>query len=178
MVYVFWMRIFIALFFVGLGVRAELFEGVTEDYCDSQWYDCSEASADIVKNYRAGQGVELNGDELLYAGSCYMVSRHYHKDHAHHGYFYFRKNAGAVDFFGLLSFFSEENPYENLTLEDARQLNPKASQYQIKISQSEWRVDTNIEPPWQYFMRELNSKLYVVGFWGYDDSINCEFTKK
>lgn len=136
--YVFWMRIFIALFFVALGVRAELFEGVADDYCDPQWYDCSDASLDIVKNYRAGKAAVLNGDESLYVGSCYMVSRHYHNDNAHYGYFYFRKNSGGLDFFGLFSFFNEENPYANMTLEDSRQLNPKASEYQMKISQTEW----------------------------------------
>ena len=24
---------------------------------------------------------------------------------------------------------------------------------------------SGIDSPWQYFMRELNSKLYVVGYW-------------
>lgn len=172
------MRIFVSLFLVALGVRAEVFEGVSDDYCDPQWYDCSVASLEIVKNYRAGTAAALNGDEALYAGSCYMVSRHYRNDHAHHGYFYFRKNSGAVDFFGLFSFFSKENPYAGMTVEDARSLNPKASEYQMKISQTEWRVDTSIDPPWQYFMREYNSQLFVVGYWGYDDSINCVFDKK
>lgn len=117
------MRTFIALFFVALfvslGARAEMFEGVSDDYCDPQWYDCSDASIKIVNNYRAGKVVEFNGDEAFYAGSCFMVSRHYHNDRAHHGYFYFRKNTGGLDFFGLFSFFSEENPYANMTLEDA-----------------------------------------------------------
>ena len=55
------MRMFIALFFVALGVRAEMFEGVTDDYCDPQWYDCSDASIRIVNNYRGGKVVEFTG---------------------------------------------------------------------------------------------------------------------
>ena len=172
------MRIFIALFFLGLGARAEMFEGVADDYCDPQYYDCSQASLDILKNYFAAKTPVLIGEESLYAGSCFMVSASYDKDHEHHAYLYFRKNADRLDFFGMFSFFAEENPYSNMTIQDARQLNPKASEYQVKISQMQWRVDTNVEPPWQYFMRESDAKLYIVGFWGYNDSITCELDKK
>ena len=164
--------------FFSIFAQAELLDEVFSDYCSPEYYDCSQASQDIVKNYFAAGAPVASLDETLYAGSCYMVSSSYNKDHEHFGYLYFRQREGKLDFFGAFSYFFEENPYLNMTIAEARALNPDNSQYQILEIAEHWRVDTNIDPPWQYFMRESNSKLYVIGFWGIDDSITCELIKK
>lgn len=172
------MRNLLLLLFFSVCAKAEVFEKVPDEYCSPEYYDCSEFSTDVFKNYSSAQAPALNTEESLYVGSCHMVSANYDKDHEHHGYFYFRKAADKIDFFGQFSFFSEENPYLNLTLEEVRNLNGAPSDYHVAESLSEWRVDTNLDPPWQYFMRESDSKLLVVGFWGYNDSITCSLEKK
>lgn len=172
------MKILIIGLFFSVGVRAEMFEAVPEEYCDQAYYDCSQVSVDTFKSYLAANAPALNAEESLYVGSCHMVSESYNKDHEHYAYLYFRKQQDKVGFFGMFSFFSEETPYADMTLEQARQLNAENSNYNVRASATEWRVDTNVEPPWQYFMREAGRQLYVVGFWGYDDSITCVLEKK
>ncbi len=173
------------LLFIGLcfslsslqNARADMFDQVPEEYCSPEYYDCSAFSLKILGNYNSGHTPLLNAEEALYSGSCYMVSSTYNKDHEHFAYLYFRKNNEKIDFFGAFSFFYEENPYKKMSLEEARLLNSEPSKYQVTSSATEWRVDTNIDPPWQYFIRETELKLYVIGFWGYNDSLTCEFEK-
>ena len=168
----------LAFIFLGSRVYADLLKEVPEYYCSDQYYECGDTTKSIVADYFKATSPVAPNAESLFVGSCYMVSESYNKNHEHYGYVYFRPQADGLGFFGGFSFFYESNPYADLNVEDASRLNSQDSKYVIVFHEQHWQTDTSQDPPWQYFFRERNGHLLLVGFWGLNDSIVCDLTRK
>lgn len=151
---------------------------VAEDYCNPDYYECTPYQRDLVKDFlKLGTKPAVTGSEVLYQGSCYMVSAMYAPDHAHHGYIYLRQQSNGVGFYGQFSFFEPENPYSKMTLEQARQEYPDDSKYILEERAREWFIDIDSQRMWRYFIRQVApGKWILIGHWGLNDSLICEMT--
>ena len=169
--------LFICLMLFSFSSRAELLQEVPDYYCSDEFYNCGNETKAIVSEYFAANQVISSSEESLYVGSCYMVSENYHNDKEHYGYLYFRPQNDGVGFFGSFAYFYESNPFSDLTVEKAGGLNPKNSDYLVQFKNSHAQIDTNIDPPWQYFIREMQGSIKVIGYWGLNDSIVCRMNR-
>lgn len=151
-----------------------------ESFCSPLYYDCTEKQLQIVEKFRnVGYSPELPIEAGVYAGSCYALGQGYDPAHEHHGFIYIRNEGPHFTFNGQFSFFAEQNPYSNITLEEAHREYPVASPYVLEKRVQDWfvMIDTNIN--WHYFIRETApQQMTLIGLWGPSRSILCEFTTK
>jgi hypothetical protein len=144
--------------------------------CDPQYYNCTQIQRDLVKRFQdEGSSPELPTTDALYQGGCYMVSSTYAPETKHYGYIYLRNENGKVGFNGSFGFFYPENPYEKMTVKDARAKHAETSHNFVSKRTQDWFVDIDSSKAWAYFIRRINAEqLIMIGQWGTQQEIICE----
>lgn len=169
---------YVALVFFMKTAAAEVLNQVPDTYCDPEWYNCADPAKQITSNYWLAGTPDLTADQNLYSGACYMVNSSLAPDHQHWGYVYLSKLNGVFHFFGEFSFFDEVDPNADLTYEKAESNSIGQTMYDVFIAENAGQSVMFPEIPWQYFFRQAGEHLYVIGFWGINDSITCDLTVK
>lgn len=158
---------------------AELLNEVPADFCDPSAYACSSHSKQTTADYFSGHAPSMKSDEVLFVGSCYILGEGYNPEQEQFAYVYLRKNNSKIDFYAAFSFFYETNPYENMTLLDARERNTNPAEEQILDLNNHWVANLDRDPPWQHFIRESdNGNFSMIGFWAAKISVTCQLRQK
>lgn len=149
---------------------------IDPDLCSPSFYTCTPHQQDLVHAFQTqGAAPAFTADEMLYQGSCFIVSPTYAPDHEHYGYIYLRKEGASYGFHGLFSFFEPQNPYTAWTTADAAKNNPESSPYVIEPRSNEWLTAIDLGHQWYYLVRAIaTDKVVVIGQWGASDVIICE----
>lgn len=143
---------------------------------------CSPNQDKMYKEFQSCSGYdpELNTGRI-YTGSCYHSSRIYSNKNEHHGAMYFNLVNNEPRFGGSFSFFSPENPYANLTNEQA------ASKFSSSINKKNHTLDLSYEGYghifWdgelpentiEYWFKTCGDKVYMQGAWGPQHQFICK----
>jgi hypothetical protein len=82
---------------------------------------CTDAMRAVVTDYENASTFWAPEDlPQVASGSCYHIHANLDPNHEHHGMFLFDVFDGQPGFNGVFSFFAETNPYEGITVEQAR----------------------------------------------------------
>ncbi|MBC7741394.1 MAG: hypothetical protein H7061_04300 [Bdellovibrionaceae bacterium] len=82
-------------------------------FCETE--NCTEAMKDISQHYKAGQINFIKQPLRSYSGNCFHLNPDYDAEHTHHGAFAFKTQGETTTTNGVFSFFSETDPYQNMS---------------------------------------------------------------
>lgn len=140
---------------------------------------CSAPQHAIAEEFNRGVGPQLPALPLLVSGSCYHYGP-YDPEHAHHAYIFLDGKGEQAFMSGLFSFFAPENPYANLTVEEAR---ARAGDFYTDHNRVSLGADTAFidynptDPtnPWLYWMRmnAAGDEMLLLAQWGIHQRVFC-----
>lgn len=81
---------------------------------------CTKKMLAISKAYEKGNAGFQNNELSSFSGGCYHLSDLYDPEHEHHGAFVFEKSGADLLTTGIFSFFSESDPYAQMTSVELR----------------------------------------------------------
>lgn len=173
---------FVVFMMCGLGISTNAFAQnqsptVPNGLCSNPTQKCTARQLDILKQFdSATQAPALPVQHSLYQGSCFMISSTYGAEQEHFGFIYVRSQPdGTWDHNGQFGFFYPQNPYKQMTAEQAAAKFPTASKYKVDARSTDWLVEIDTKNNWRYFARQTDEgKLILIGQWGIYDAILCE----
>lgn len=140
---------------------------------------CSASQRAIAADFDAGHGPQLPALPLLVSGSCYHYGP-YDPEHAHHAYVFLDAKNERAYMSGLFSFFAPENPYADLTVEQAR---ARAGDFYTDHNHVVLGADTAFidynptDPtnPWLYWMRmnAAGDEMLLIAQWSIHQRVFC-----
>jgi hypothetical protein len=151
---------------------------VPASFCSPMDDRCSAQARAITRSYFSGSMPRAEVDEMLFVGSCYFLNQNYDPAHEHYGYVYLQRKNGRYMFDATFSFYYQTNPYEDMTIEQARARAPADTKQWIVEANNHWRADLEVDPPWQHFLRQNSSgSIDMIGLWGIDAAMTCRLRK-
>ncbi len=141
---------------------------------------CGEKAVEIAAEFDAAGGIGAEEAPFLASGDCYHETVELSNRVTHHGYALIDSKEGAYYHGGTFSFFFPKNPFENLTIEDARRSSPNLylPNHQLDIQPGYSYSEMNPKDPTSprtYWMKRSENVLYLLGHWGRGHRVYCRF---
>lgn len=118
---------------------------------------------------------------LVASGECFHLASYLNPDTIHFGVMLIDRNDSGLRMGGSFGFFYPENPYKDLTLEQARDrfLNDGGHQVEIFPDYLFANLYPNNPPEkqWKYWYRKSKDSYFVKTDWGTDHTVICEMKK-
>lgn len=146
--------------------------------CDSG--DCGPAQTKILNNFLKASLVKIKS-EKVYSGECYHLSETTDTNKIQYGVAYFVPQGKDLYWDGVFSFFYETNPFKDLTIKGAQEKFGKVTDNEVnKFTKLRDYLFINYgdeEHFTRYWMRtnKDQSQLYILGYWGIDHRILCQY---
>jgi hypothetical protein len=136
----------------------------------------------VLEEFQAAGTIETGALPAVFSGDCYHLTREYDPNHAHHGFTLLEEKDGGFYMGGLFSFFAKENPYANLTVEEAREMSPRRfdDAHHLSVTNELAYADMNREhpeTPWKYWLKQNGGNLLLLAQWGHYHQVYCRFSK-
>lgn len=148
--------------------------------CDSG--DCSVKQLQILKKFEKATSAKINSQNV-YSGECYHLSASNDANQVQYGMAYIVPKNGDLFWDGQFSFFYENNPYKDLSAATAREKFGNIEENEknkFSILKDYLFINYGDEENFtRYWMRTNSdqSHLFVLGYWGIDHRVLCDFSK-
>ncbi len=129
--------------------------------------NCTPKMRKISRKFAAGRNDFINNSIVGFSGTCFHIHPDYHSNHSHHGAFVFENENDQLLGNGVFSFFSTQDPYENMNSIELRELLTQSSPLTV-ITVTEKNVElayASEQSDIRYYFRtsEDFKELYVIG---------------
>lgn len=145
----------------------------TPDLCAGAY--CSPAMNEMMQGFSAAG--EVDRRPFVASGICYHGSDDLDPGRAHHGVLLIDQKEGEYFLGGSFGFFYDEDPYQEWTVETAREKlgDIYLPNHHLLFETDFAFADMNPEktPLWKYWLRQSGRALFVLGYWSEDHRLLC-----
>ncbi len=153
--------------------------------CDENSF-CTQPMIEIVSGFKNGGSQFTERPLSGFSGGCYYISSLYNSGHQHHGAFIFDRTQSGLFAAGEFSFFTAEDPYQNMNSVELKNWFIKNKSNFTKAIATDKQVELQYmgnQYDLHYWFRSNaeKNKLYVLGqqfSGGQSDSVFCEMSAR
>lgn len=143
---------------------------------------CTAPMANIAEEFGAGGAPTPATLPLVASGECYHLAPWYNGETTHYGYLFLDQKDGNVFMSGSFGFFYPENPYGQISVDEARTRAPGMydAGKELELGADYAFVDWNKQDPtqpWRYWVKQSGSRLLLVSDWGNRQRVFCRLEK-
>lgn len=151
-------------------------EGLPTNVCHEPF--CGPTQQGIWNRFQDGTGLDLILVPSVYSGTCYHNSPAYDPDAPQFGGVLIDELEGHVVFDGRFSFYQQQHPYAQLSVDTARERFPDARELALFDSFAYAEASSSLKP-FRYWLRQEadTGGLLLVGYFGYSHTILCALNR-
>ena len=158
--------------FLLTAVSAGNAEGLPANVCHEPF--CGPAQQEYWNRFQKGTALDLILVPSVYSGTCYHNSPSYDPDVPQFGGILIDKLKGHVVFDGRFSFYKQQHPYDQLSVDAARRRFPDPRHLALFDSFAYAEAVDSLKP-FRYWLRQdpATGGLLLVGYFGYSHTMLC-----
>lgn len=165
---------------LGETAGAALEAGLPTSVCAEDF--CGPSQEEIWNRFRSFSGIDHERSPGLYSGVCFHNTPHLNGSRAHYGAILIDEARGSLFFDGRFSFFTEDNPYADLSTEKARERFDKLFDpaHELEINRTFAFVsleDQLVSRRYWFRQDEVKNRLALVGYFGPLHTILCDLRR-
>jgi hypothetical protein len=143
---------------------------------------CGPLQKEIWDRFQSFSGIDHERSPGVYSGVCFHNTPGLNGNHAHYGAILIEKTRDGLFFDGRFSFFTENIPYTDLSIENARdrfdKLFDPTHELEIKRTFAVASLEDKFVSRRYWFRQDENkSRLALVGYFGPLHTILCDLTR-
>lgn len=143
---------------------------------------CSEPMRQVVEEFQAARTIDTENLPAVFSGECFHLNRQYNPNHPHHGFTLLDTKDGRFYMGGIFSFFAKENPYRELSVEEAREKTPRRfdDNHRLVLTEEFAYADMNPDDPttpWKYWLKQSGKNLLLIAQWSIHQQVYCRFSQ-
>jgi hypothetical protein len=159
---------------------AALEAGLPTGVCSEDF--CGPFQEEIWNRFQTFSGIDHERSPGVYAGVCFHNTPSLNGDRVHYGAILIEKTKDGLFFDGRFSFFTENNPYADLSAEDARERFDGLFDPTHELDLNPTFAFVNLEDRFvsrRYWFRQDGNKnrLALVGYFGPLHTILCDLRR-